>query len=173
MKLKWISLCTLLIAGCNSTENLDAVSNFEPDRYLGVWYEIARFPHRFEDGMSNVTATYSFNENGSINVVNRGYLDEEQQWKQAEAHAELKGAPTTGWLKVSFFKPFYGSYKIIDLNDDYSRAIVTTGSFNYLWLLARKPQLETETYHAMVQRASELGFEIEKLIPVDQSRNIK
>lgn len=139
---------------------------------MGVWYEIARFPHGFEKGMSHVTATYTLNEDGSINVVNRGFVDKKQEWKEAEAHAKLKGPATEGWLKVSFFKPFYGSYKIIDLDDDYSRAIVTTGSFNYLWLLAREPQLSAETYTAMIDRAGELGFETEKLIPVDQSKNL-
>lgn len=173
MRFLWASLCVLLLAGCNSTKDLTVVTSFEPDRYMGVWYETARLPNRFEKGMSNVTATYSLNGDGSIKVINKGYIDKKEQWKQAEGHARPKGEASQGLLKVSFFKPFYGSYKVIDLDDDYTKAIVTSGSYNYLWFLSREPNISEEELQLMVDRARELGFDTRKLEFIDQSRNIK
>lgn len=173
MRFLWFSLCMLLLVGCNSTNDLKVVSDFEPDRYMGVWYEMARLPNRFEKGMSNVTATYSFNDDGSVKVVNKGYIDKKDQWKKAEAHAKSKGDASEGLLKVSFFKPFYASYKVVDLDNDYSRAIVTSGSYKYLWLLTREPNIADDELSSMVEKAKELGFDTSKLIFVDQSRNLK
>ena len=166
-------MCLLLLAGCKTTSNLKVVDKFDAERYTGVWFEAARLPHRFEDGMSYVSATYSWNEDGTIKVVNRGFKDDENAWEQIEGVAKFKGAKDQGWLKVSFFKPFYASYKILYLDDDYTQAIVTGPTYGYLWILVRDPNLSEAQRDALVYMAGDLGFDTAKLILVDQSQNGK
>lgn len=161
-------LVLLILSGCRSTSRLEVVDGFEVTRYLGKWYEVARYPHRFEDGMSSVSATYRQNDDGTIRVINRGFLDEQQQWKEIEGVAKFKGDHTKGWLKVSFFKPFYASYKIIYLDPDYSKAIVTGPTYGYLWILARNPVLPESEIKDLVQRAERVGFDPDNLIMVSQ-----
>ncbi|MDF7797874.1 lipocalin family protein [Pontiellaceae bacterium B1224] len=159
------------LTGCKSTSNLNVVGNFDAERYLGTWYEVARFPHRFEKDMTDVSATYSMNEDNTIKVFNRGY--KKNEWKDIEGVAKFKGDKTQGWLKVSFFKPFYASYKIIDLDDDYTRAIVTGPSYGYLWILSRDPVIPQAELDELISKVRNFGFDTEKLIIVDQSRNVK
>ena len=168
----WIIIPScLLMSGCRSTSNLEVVSNFEIERYLGVWYEAARMPHGFEKNLSSVSATYSFNEDGTIKVLNRGFNDKKLEWEEIEGVAKFKKDEDQGWLKVSFFKPFYASYKVIYLSDDYTRAIVTGPSYGYLWILVRDPALPKTEIEWLVSKAGEFDFETEKLIVVDQSKN--
>ena len=162
----------LLMTGCRSTSNLEVVSDFEVERYLGVWYEAARMPHGFEKDLSSVSATYSFNEDGTIKVLNRGYNDKKLEWEEIEGVAKFKADEDQGWLKVSFFKPFYASYKVIYLNADYTQAIVTGPSYGYLWILVREPALPNTDVEELVAKAKAFGFETEKLIMVDQTRNL-
>lgn len=163
----------LFITGCRSTSKLEVVSDFEIDRYLGVWYEAARYPHRFEKGLTSVTAEYTRNPDGTVKVVNRGFDAEKNDWSQANAVAKFKGSSEEGWLKVSFFKPFYASYKIIHLNETYTEAIVTGPSYGYLWILVRDPHLPESELEELIDKAREFGFESEKLIIVDQTLNQK
>lgn len=162
----------LLISGCRSTSNLEVVTNFEVERYLGVWYEAARMPHGFEKNLSSVSATYSVNEDGTIKVLNRGYNDKKLEWEDIEGVAKFKADQKQGWLKVSFFKPFYASYKVIYLNEDYTQAIVTGPSYGYLWILVREPALPDAEIEALIAKAGAFGFDTEKLILVDQTRNL-
>jgi apolipoprotein D and lipocalin family protein len=164
-------LLLVALTGCKSTSNLKVVSDFDAERYLGTWYEVARFPHRFEKDMTDVSATYSMNEDNTIKVLNRGY--KKNEWKDIEGVAKFKGDESQGWLKVSFFKPFYASYKVIDLDDDYTRAIVTGPSYGYLWILSRDPVLPQAELDELISKVRNLGFDAEKLIIVDQSRNAK
>lgn len=159
------------LTGCKSTSNLSVVDNFEADRYLGVWYEAARYPHRFEKGLSSVSATYSMNDDGTIKVENRGYKDSSKAWEDIEGVAKFRGDDDLGWLKVSFFKPFYASYKIIYLDEHYSKAIVTGPSYGYLWILVREPNLPESELDSLVALAQGFGFDPDKLIIVDQSKN--
>lgn len=159
------------LSGCKSTSNLSVVEHFDADRYLGVWYEAVRYPHRFEKGLSSVSATYSKNDGGTIKVINRGYEDSKQAWEDIEGVAKFKGDKDVGWLKVSFFKPFYASYKIIYLDDHYSKAIVTGPSYGYLWILVRDPNLSQKELDQLIAKAASMGFDPEKMIRVDQSKN--
>lgn len=168
-----LGLATLLLAGCRSTSSLEAVGNFELQRYTGRWYEVARYPHRFEKGMSNVFAEYSINDDGTVKVVNSGYIDEESRWKSIEGVAKMKSEPDRGWLKVSFFGPFYGGYKIIHLDAAYTEALVVGPTFNYLWILARDPALPKERTEALVDQAVAAGFDRSKIQLVDQTLNIE
>lgn len=160
-----------LLHGCTGVpENVKVVEGFELDRYLGQWYEIARLDHSFERGLSHVTASYTKSEDGGITVINRGYDMQTGQWHEAEGKAYRLGEPGKGRLKVSFFGPFYGGYNILMLDHrDYSYAMVAGPDRDFLWLLAREPQLAESTLKRLVEEAERLGFDTEKLIYVDHS----
>jgi apolipoprotein D and lipocalin family protein len=168
-----ILLLTTSILGCTSVpDGLKPVDDFEPDRYLGKWYEIARLDHFFERNLSNVSATYSAKVNGEIKVLNRGYNPKNGKWKQIEGRARFIGDNSIGSLKVSFFGPFYGGYHIVELDkENYSYAMVAGPTKSYLWILSRSTSLDEAIYHKLVGKASEWGFNTTDLIAVkhDQS----
>jgi len=136
------------------------VSPFDAGRYLGTWYEIARLPTSFEKDMTNVTATYSLKENGKIKVDNQGLKNGIR--KKAVGKAFLAGAANEGFLKVSFFGPFYANYFIVDLDENYSYAMVAS-SPDYLWILSRKPGLDKDILNGLLEKAKRLGFDTSKL----------
>ncbi len=171
MKTYPFALALLVLAGCRSTSKLEVVSEFDSGRYLGTWYEIARYPHRFEKGLSAVSAEYSANDDGTIKVVNKGYLAEKKEWKSIEGVAKPKDDPTRGWLKVSFFKPFYASYKIVHLDPGYTEAIIAGPTYGYLWILARDPVLPPEHLSELVAKTAAMGYDTNKLVFVDQTLN--
>ena len=131
------SLLLLFLSGCTGVpEGVTTVNGFDLERYLGRWYEVARLDHRFERGMSHVTANYSLLPNGGVQVINRGFDTDKQEWEEAEGKAYPVGDPTIGQLKVSFFGPFYGGYNIIELESkDYSYSLVSGPNLSYLWIL--------------------------------------
>lgn len=158
-----------LLAGCvKLPKDVEPVTGFDAERYLGTWYEIARLDHSFERGLSRVTADYSLREDGGIRVLNRGYSAEKSEWQEAEGKAYFVESEDVGYLKVSFFGPFYGAYGIFGLDqEDYQYAWVSGPNTGYLWLLAREPQISDSVRQAFVQRASELGFDTDELIWVE------
>ena len=159
----------LLLAACTSVpEGIEPVGGFDADRYLGTWYEIARLDHRFERGLTNVTAEYSRRDDGTIDVVNRGYDVEDGEWSEAEGRAKFVRDPDTAHLKVSFFGPFYGSYVVFELDEGYERAWVTGPDRDYLWFLARTPRVDEAAYEDFVERVGALGFDVDELIRVEQ-----
>lgn len=145
------------------------VTNFELKKYLGKWYEIARLDHSFERGLNQVTAEYSLKEDGGVKVINRGFSLETNQWEEAEGKAYFVNGTDEGYLKVSFFGPFYGSYVIFELEEnDYNYAFVSGPNNDYLWLLARTPTVSPEIINAFETQAAERGFDTSKLIYVAQ-----
>ena len=156
----------LLLAGCTGIPiNVKPVEDFKAEKYLGKWYEIARLDHGFERGLSKVTAEYSMRQDGGIRVVNRGFNDRDQQWKQAEGKAYFVKDRDTGHLKVSFFGPFYGSYIVVALDqENYRYSMVCGPNRSYLWLLAREPRLDIEVQTRLLSQAAALGFATNKLI---------
>jgi len=161
-------LAAMLLAetsGCaSSAGNIPAVSGFEPGKYMGVWYEIARLPHRFERGLDYVQAEYTLNPDGTIRVVNQGIRNGEKRRIVGKAKLKYPHAkPLTGELRVSFFGPFYSDYRIIELADDYNYAAVTGSSMDYLWILARKPDMAPERLREILGRMEKLGFAVGKL----------
>lgn len=170
---KWALVAVLgFLAGCTSVpDGIDPVNGFEADRYLGTWYEIARLDHSFERGLSNVSAEYRRNDDGSLAVINRGYNAESGEWEQADGRAVFVEDESTGHLKVSFFGPFYASYVVFELDDeDYSYAYVTGYNRDYLWFLSRTPEVSDEALQAFRARARAEGFDLNELIVVDQQR---
>jgi apolipoprotein D and lipocalin family protein len=164
----WL-LGVLFASGCLGVpDGVTPVSGFELDRYLGTWYEIARLDHRFERGLSNVTATYRPRDGAGIEVINRGYDPDAGTWREAQGKASFIGDPDVGALKVSFFGPFYGAYNIIALDrDEYRYALVCGPDRSYLWILAREPQLPDAVLRELVARAGALGFPTADLLYVD------
>jgi apolipoprotein D and lipocalin family protein len=158
----------LLAAGCvRMPQGIEPVTGFEINRYLGTWYEIARLDHSFERGLHEVTATYTPREDGGIDVLNRGYNPEKDQWREATGKAYFVEDPATGRLKVSFWGPFYGAYNIIALDKkDYSYAMVCGPTRSYFWILAREPDMPDALKAELVAKASRLGFETDELIYV-------
>jgi apolipoprotein D and lipocalin family protein len=170
-----ISIIVFLVAtsifGCTAIpEDLKPVTGFEAERYLGKWYEIARFDHGFERHLNNVSATYARGDNGDILVVNKGYNFKTGEWKQIEGRARFLGSETVGSLKVSFFGPFYGGYHIIALDkQNYSYSMVTGPSRSYLWILSRTTTLDDAIYADLVTKAIGWGFDTAKLIKVEHN----
>lgn len=160
----------LLLTGCVSIpEGVTPVDNFKLESYLGTWYEIARLDHSFERGLSRVSAEYSRRDDGGVRVINRGYSEQTGAWKQIEGRAYFVWRPDQGYLKVSFFGPFYGSYVVFDLDhENYQHALVSGPDKSYLWLLARTPRIDREQRDRLVARAQALGFATDQLIFVDQ-----
>lgn len=159
-----------LLTGClGMPQGVRPVTGFELDRYLGTWYEIARLDHSFERGLTRVTAEYSLREDGGVRVVNRGYSTEKQAWKEAVGKAYFVEDESTGYLKVSFFGPFYGSYVVFELDQaGYQYAFISGPDTSYLWLLARTPTVSVELLQRFMQRATALGFDTDALILVGQ-----
>ncbi len=159
------------LPGCahNSTRGLPPVTGFDAGRYAGTWYEIARFPHVFERGLTRVTAEYTAQADGSIRVVNRGYDPAKQKWRSATARAVFPGAHDIGLLRVTFFWPFSASYKVVKLDEkEYAWAVVTSGTLDYFWILARTPRLPPETYAELVKFAADSGFDTSRIEKVEQ-----
>lgn len=155
---------SLFCGGCssvNSTEHIPSVTNFDLNRYLGVWYEIARLPHSFERDVVNAQAEYILLPNGKIRVINRGTRNGKAA--AATGIALIADKPDTGELAVSFFRPFYGTYRIIYLDNDYQLAIVTSDTMDYLWILARKPVITPEKLDECLNRLREWGFAVKLL----------
>jgi len=164
------ALALSLLPGCAGIPGgLDTVSDFEPERYLGRWYEIARFDHRFERGLVNVTAEYRKRADGDIDVTNRGFDPQAGKWREANGLAKFVGDPSHGRLKVSFFGPFYGGYNVVALDEQYRWAMVVGPTTDYLWILSRSPQLDKRTLETLVAKAKAAGFATDQLIYVDQS----
>ena len=166
---KGLAILALFITGCVGTpKNVNPVDHFKADKYLGKWYEIARLDHSFERGLTRVSAEYSLRDDGGIRVLNRGYSAGEGAWKEAEGIAYFVKGRDLGYLKVSFFGPFYGSYVVFELDRlNYQYSLVCGPNKSYLWILGREPKMDDSIKAALIAKASALGFDTSKLIFVD------
>ncbi len=151
-----------------STESIPVVKEFDLDRYLGTWYEIARFPHRFERDLQQVTATYSLRDDGKIKVLNRGFNTDKDKWSEATGKAWVSDPALPALLKVSFFWPFAADYKIIVLEENYRYAMVTSKTKDYFWILSRTPEMDESTYSELIKKAQNWGFDTTQIIRVKQ-----
>jgi apolipoprotein D and lipocalin family protein len=165
-------LPALLLTAClGMPEGVQPVENFEAQRYLGRWYEIARLDHSFERDLVNVTAEYSRREDGAVGVRNRGFDSEDGEWDDIEGVARFVEGENLAYLKVSFFGPFYGSYVVFDLDreaEDYGYAFVSGFNRDYLWLLSREPTVPDSVKADFLRQAESLGFPVGELIWVPQ-----
>jgi len=159
----FLSACT------GMPDKVTPVQQFELEHYLGKWYEIARLDHSFERGMSQISAEYQLREDGGVSVLNRGFLKETGEWKEAEGKAYFVNDSDEGYLKVSFFGPFYGSYVIFELEkENYQYAFISGPDTSYLWLLSRTPTVAPEVLDKFISMSKERGFDTQEIILVDQ-----
>ena len=169
MTKRLLGIVFLLLVGCTGMpDSVTPVNEFNLTRYLGTWYEIARLDHSFERGLEQVTAEYSMREDGGVRVKNRGFSTEKNEWTDAEGKAYFVGDSDKGYLKVSFFGPFYGSYIVFELDEDYQYAFVSGPDTSYLWFLSRTPTVDEGLMARFVAEAKERGFDTDELIFVEQ-----
>lgn len=160
-----LSMLLCRLVGCSKqTVDNSVVTNFDINRFLGSWYEIARFDHKFERGMEQTKANYILREDGKVDVLNTGI----KYGKHSEAKGVAKLTDTPALLRVSFFGPFYSDYRIMLLDDEYQYALIGSGSDKYLWILARTPQITDEIKEKILAEAQSRGYDTDKLIWVKQ-----
>ena len=160
----------IITGGCQNKKsedmNTSTVKELDLHRYLGTWYEIARFDHRFESGLAGVTATYSMRDDGKIRVLNQGYKNTlDGELSVAEGKAKFTAEP--GKLKVSFFWIFYADYLVMELDENYQWALIGSKSDKYLWILSRTPKLEDNVKILVLNHATKRGYDTSKLIWVE------
>ena len=165
-----IAALIFLSTSCRTIPSgVTAVTPFDVNKYLGKWYEIARFDFRFERNLNNTTANYSLNANNTVRVVNRGYNYVENKWSQATGKAKFVKEPNKAMLKVSFFGPFYGGYNVVELDKDYKYALIIGQSTKYMWLLSREKTMPKEIIDKYLETAKNAGCDVSKLIWVEQN----
>ena len=161
----------LAVGGCTSLLSKHAVGNtavpqpakpVELSRYLGHWYELARYEQGFQKDCDGVTADYALREDGKVEVINT-CRKPDGSIKRATGKAKVVDTATGAKLKVSFFGPFYGDYWVLDHADDYSWSIVGEGSGRYLWLLSRDANPGPVKLEALVERAKAMGYDTSML----------
>lgn len=161
--------CVGVLASCTSIPSkIEPVTNFNPEMYLGDWYEIGRFDFRWEKNMKNVKANYSMNKNGSIKVTNTGYDYSTGKFKSSIGKAKFVKGKDLGALEVSFFGPFYSDYTIIALDENYQYALVAGNNKKLLWILSRTPTIPDYIKQDYVKRAENAGYDLTNFIWTSQ-----
>lgn len=166
----------LFLIGCSKTNSqmIDktTVKELDLNRYLGTWYEIARFPHSFEKNLVGVTATYSLRDDGKIKVVNQGYKNTlDGELSVAEGKAKIPDKMQPGKLKVSFFWIFYADYNVLELDENYQYVMIGSSSPKYFWILSRTPKMNSGTYEMLLEKARGRGYDLTNLERVPQKEN--
>ena len=149
-------------------EGIEAVKGFDLKRYLGRWYEICRMPMRYEKGLTRVTAEYSLNADGSVRVVNSGFDERSRRWRKSTGKAIFADDPNEAKLKVSFFGPFYAGYNVVAIDEDYQYALVFGRTLDYMWILARDPDVPEKILRKYVEKAAAAGYDYYRLIWTEQ-----
>ena len=169
-------IALLFISGCvtmsgNTMKPLKTVTFINLDSYVGQWYEIARYHHRFQEGCFGSKATYSLRDDGKINVINECYDKSfSGKLRTAKGKAWVVDKETNARLKVSFFWPFAGDYWIIDIGQDYEYAVIGHPDRKYLWILSRTPEMDENIYQAILARLKKQEYDTEKLIRTVQQK---
>lgn len=167
-----LAIYALPLMSCSKDFDNSTVDEFDLSRYLGQWYEIARFDHSFERGLDNTMAEYILQDDGKVIVLNSGWKD--GKFKLAEGKAKYKdpeGDP--GHLRVSFFLFFYSDYNVMMVDKNYQISLVGSKAEKYLWILSRTPVPDPDLLEMVIEEAENRGYDVSKLIWVDQSRNIE
>lgn len=171
MKTALLSLAFFSLCSTAMPQKVDnsTIASFDLNRYLGRWYEVARYDHSFERGLVGCTADYSLRDDGKIKVLNSGYINTlHGDYTESIGKAKARKNGTPGQLQVSFFGPFYGDYDILELAPDYSYSVVGSNNPKYLWILSRTPQLSPVTKDKILRNLRQRGYDTSKLIWVEQ-----
>lgn len=156
----------------NTMIDKTVVKELDINKYLGTWYELARYDHKFERGLVGVTAKYSFREDGKIKVENSGFKGDLSGPKSiAIGKAKIPNPNIPSKLKVSFFWFFYGDYFVLELDPDYKWAVIGSSSDKYLWILSRSPQIDENLYNKIIEKISKRGYDVSKLLRIKQPVN--
>ena len=148
---------------------LQVVPFVDLSRYTGTWYEIARFPHKFQAGCAGSRATYALRDDGKLSVLNECYEESDKsKLRSAKGKAWVVVTHTNAKLKVSFFWPFSGDYWIIDLGRDYEYAVIGHPERKYLWVLSRTQVMDESVYEGILNRLEKQHYDISKLIRTQQ-----
>lgn len=157
---------------CTKDFDNSTVSEFDLSRYLGEWYEIARYDHSFERGMDNTMAEYILQDDGKVVVLNTGWKN--GKFKVAKGKAKYPDpSENPGALKVSFFLFFYSEYNVMMVDENYQISLVGSKAEKYLWILSRTPVPDPVLLDMIIEEATRRGYDTSELIWVDQSRNIE
>ncbi len=176
LRCPFLLLGSILLLGCASMKTpslppLEVVPYVDLERYVGTWYEIARFPHRFQKDCLGSKATYTLLEDGKIGVINQCYKGSLQgEISSVQGKAWVVDKKTNAKLKVRFFWPFTGDYWIIDLGEKYGYAVVGHPQRRYLWILSRTPEMDEDLYDRILKRLNEQFYDISKLIKTPQPK---
>ena len=166
------AVCAAVCLGSCGSTNIDnsTVPELDLNRYLGQWYEIARFDHPFERGLVGCTAHYSMNEDGTIRVVNAGYKKTlDGKYDEAIGKARRVNDAEPGKLEVAFFMNFYAPYYVLELAEDYSYVLVGSKTDKYLWILSRTSQMDGVALDSLLESAERRGYNINELIWVEHA----
>jgi len=139
------------------------VQPFDGERYMGLWYEVARLPSRIEKHISNLTEEYAFNDDGTMKVITRGFNTKKNKEIVVTGKMKYNGPQYIGMLKVSYFGPFYLSYNVLDLDPDYKYALVSGSGLDYLWILSRETTIPDDIKAQFLSTAANIGFDVNKL----------
>lgn len=173
--LHFLMVALFLFSCTNSSSQMidqTTVKELDLNRYLGTWYEIARFPHSFEKNLVGVKATYSLREDGKIEVLNQGFKNTlNGEPSKAVGKAKIPDKSEPGKLKVSFFWIFYADYFVLELDENYQYAMIGSSSDKYFWILCRTPQMDSATYEMLLGKARIRGYNLDKLEKVPQKTN--
>ena len=150
----------------NRTPDNSTTPTLDIQRFMGRWYEIARYEHRFEKGMTHVSATYTLSGNGKIEVLNEGL--KEGKHKQIKGRAKQPNPQDPGKLKVSFFLWFYSDYYVLYIDPEYRYLLVGSSSDKYLWIMSREKSLAKETLDQLIDKLRVRGYNTDKLLFVAQ-----
>lgn len=164
-------IAAVALSSCASIpKKATPAQDFNLQKYLGTWYEIARFDYKFEENLNNVTATYSLNPDGTVQVVNKGYNFKTNEWESATGKAKFRESKNTAALKVSFFGPFYSGYNVIALSGDYKYALVAGKNLDYLWILSRTTDIPERVKKEFLQKAEQIGYDTSRLVWVKHDK---
>lgn len=174
MKNLLLLFCTCFgIAACGFSKSnpIDTIDNhteqsLDLNRFMGRWYEIARYDHRFEKELTHVSATYSLREDGKIDVLNEGWKNGEH--KQIKGKAKQPDPNDPGKLKVSFFLWFYADYYVLEIDPDYQYVLIGSSSDKYLWIMSRDKTIPGTLRNELLQKLQARGYDTNRLVFVDQ-----
>lgn len=166
-----IGIAVLFNSCASSPPKVQPVKNFHIKRYLGTWYEIARFDFRFEKDLDNTSAQYTLDKKGDVIVLNSGFNFKKNEWTKAEGLAKFRGDKSIAALKVSFWGPFYSDYNVVALDENYQYALIAGKNLDYLWILSREKSIPQEVKTKYLKIAKKIGYDTSRLIWVKQDKN--